>query len=237
MPADPEIRASGAQFLTAQPGRIRVKICCISSNEEAAAALQADADALGFVSAMPSGPGVITDERAAAIAQWIGRRAATVLLTSRQTAAGILQQIEHIRPVIVQLCDTFPAGEYATLRAGAPDTLLMQVIHVQGDASVREAVAVAPHVDALLLDSGNPHAKVKELGGTGRVHDWSVSRRICEEVLAPVILAGGLSPTNVEEAIEMVRPFGVDVCSGVRRAGVLDAELVHAFVQAAAGNP
>ncbi len=221
------------QFIAAQPGRIRVKVCCISSKQEATLALQAGADALGLVTDMPSGPGIIADDKAAAIAEWIGPRAATVMLTSRQTAAGIVEQVSLVRPTIVQICDALPVEEYARLREAMPYVLLMQVVHVQGSASVNDATSVAPHVDAILLDSGRPDAAVKELGGTGRRHDWAVSRAICEAVSAPVFLAGGLTPENVREAIETVRPFGVDVCSGVRRRGMLDSELVHGFVSAA----
>lgn len=233
MPPVHDPRETAVQFIAAQPGRIRVKVCCISSKQEATLALQAGADALGLVTHMPSGPGVIADEKAAAIAEWIGPRAATVMLTSRQRAAGIVEQVSLVRPTIVQLCDALPVEEYARLREAMPYVLLMQVVHVQGSASVDEATGVAPHVDAILLDSGRPDAAVKELGGTGRRHDWAVSRAVCEAVSAPVFLAGGLTRENVREAIETVRPFGVDVCSGVRRAGMLDSELVHGFVSAA----
>jgi phosphoribosylanthranilate isomerase len=209
-----------------------VKACCISSLAEAALALDAGADALGLVSAMPSGPGVIADSLIAEIAAWVGGRAATVLLTSRQSAEEIAGQIGRARPAVIQICDALTVDDYRALRALVPSTPLMQVIHVQGEASVREASEVAPHVDAILLDSGRPSAAVKELGGTGRRHDWTVSRVIRESVQVPVFLAGGLNPENVGEAIATVRPFGVDVCSGVRRDGRLDATLVQAFIQA-----
>ena len=111
----------------------------------------------------------------------------------------------------------------------------MQVVHVSGEASVAEALAVCPHVDALLLDSGNPSLAVKELGGTGRVHDWSLGARIVRSVPRPVYLAGGLKPDNVARAIEQVRPFGVDVCSGLRTDGKLDEEKLAAFTGAIAG--
>jgi phosphoribosylanthranilate isomerase len=181
---------------------------------------------------MSSGPGVIADSLIAEIAAWVGGRAATVLLTSRQSAEEIAGQIGRARPAVIQICDALTVDDYRALRALVPSTPLMQVIHVQGEASVREAGEVAPHVDAILLDSGRPSAAVKELGGTGRRHDWTVSRVIRESVQVPVFLAGGLNPENVGEAIATVRPFGVDVCSGVRRDGRLDATLVQAFIQA-----
>jgi phosphoribosylanthranilate isomerase len=136
-------------------------------------------------------------------------------------------------PAVVQIVDDLPTIDYAILRAAHPSVAIMQVIHVTGPSSVSDATRVAPFVDAILLDSGNPAATVKELGGTGRVHDWAVSRAIRDAVSVPVFLAGGLRPSNVAEAIDTVRPFGVDVCSGVRAAGKLDSAAVRAFIQAA----
>src|SRR5262249_37482908 len=109
---------------------------------------------------------------------------------------------------------------------------LVQVIHVEGPESVEQAKAMAPLVDAILLDSGRPKAAVKEFGGTGRVHNWSISVRIRETVPVPIFLAGGLNPENVREAIEQIRPFGVDVCTGVRTVGSLDETKLSSFFHA-----
>jgi phosphoribosylanthranilate isomerase len=220
-------------LLQHRPGAVRVKICCIASDAEADLAIEAGADALGLVSSMPSGPGPIPEDAIESIIRRVGSRAASVLLTSRQDATTIGAQLDRIRPTVVQLVDELAEREYVALRASYPSMIFMQVIHVRGDDSVREAAAVAPFVDVLLLDSGNPAAAVKELGGTGRVHDWSVSRTIRDEVRLPVFLAGGLHASNVAEAIERVKPFGVDVCSGVRTGGRLDRDRVHAFMRAA----
>jgi phosphoribosylanthranilate isomerase len=222
-----------AALLRAHGGALRVKVCCIASTEEADLAIAAGADALGLVSAMPSGPGPIPEPEIATIVRHVGARAATVLLTSRQDAAGIGEQLDRIRPTVVQLVDDLPTPEYAALRELHPTVGIMQVIHVRGPASVSEATRVAPFADAILLDSGNPTAAVKELGGTGRVHDWAVSRAIRDAVSIPVFLAGGLRPSNVADAIDAVRPFGVDVCSGVRAGGRLDEPAVRAFIGAA----
>jgi phosphoribosylanthranilate isomerase len=229
----PAATDAGAALLRGRAGALRVKVCCIASTEEADLAIAAGADALGLVSAMPSGPGPIPEDDIASIVRHVGARAATVLLTSRQDADGIGEQLERIRPTVVQLVDSLPASEYVALRAAHPDVAVMQVIHVQGAASVADAIRVAPLVDAILLDSGNPAAAVKELGGTGRVHDWAVSRAIRDAVSLPVFLAGGLRPSNVADAIGTVRPFGVDVCSGVRIDGRLDAATVRAFLRGA----
>jgi phosphoribosylanthranilate isomerase len=182
---------------------------------------------------MPSGPGPIPESDIASIVRHVGARASTVLLTSRQDARTIGDQLRRIRPSVVQLVDELTEREYGMLRASHPEVVLMQVIHVRGARSVDEAVGVAPFVDAILLDSGNPTAAVKELGGTGRVHDWAISRAIRDAVALPLFLAGGLRASNVTDAIAAVRPFGVDVCSGVRVNGQLDHDAVHAFIGAA----
>jgi phosphoribosylanthranilate isomerase len=222
-----------AALLQHRPGHVRVKICCIATDAEADLAIDAGADALGLVSAMPSGPGPIPEDAIASIVRGVGARAATVLLTSRQDATGIGAQLDRIRPTVVQLVDELAEREYTALRANHPEVVLMQVVHVRGEQSVREAAAVTPFVDALLLDSGNPTATVKELGGTGRVHDWSISRAIRDESRLPVFLAGGLRASNVAEAIAVVQPFGVDICSGVRTDGRLNHETLRAFMKAA----
>ena len=208
----------------------RIKICCIRDAAEAALAIGQGVDALGLVSAMPSGPGVIEETAIAAIAASVPPPIATFLLTSLTDADAIIEQQRRCRCNTVQLVDAVPPGTHARLRAALPGIALVQVIHVVDAASVGEAVAVAPEVDALLLDSGNPSLAVKELGGTGRVHDWSLSRAIVERCDKPVFLAGGLRPDNVAEAVRTVKPFGLDLCNGVRRDGRLDAERLAAFI-------
>jgi phosphoribosylanthranilate isomerase len=200
----------------------RVKICCISSVEEARLAIACGAAAVGFVSAMPSGPGVVSEELIAEIAATVQPPVATFLLTSKQDAASIIAQQRRCGVNTLQLCDTVQPGCHEELRSVLPGISLVQVIHVGGRESVDEAVSVSRHVDALLLDSGNQKLIVKELGGTGRRHDWRISRAIVEAAGIPVFLAGGLNPGNVSEAIREVRPFGLDICSGVRTNGRLD---------------
>jgi phosphoribosylanthranilate isomerase len=212
--------------LTTRP---RVKVCCIASVEEAHAAVVCGASAVGLVSEMPSGPGVIAEELIAEIAARVPPPVATFLLTCGQDARSIIEQQRRCRVNTLQLCDRVPVEVYSELRAELPGVSLVQVVHVGGEESFEEARTVARHVDALLLDSGNQSLAVKELGGTGRTHDWRVSRRIVEASPVPVFLAGGLRPENVAEAVEAVRPFGLDVCSGVRTDGRLDAEKLRRF--------
>lgn len=210
----------------------RVKICCIQDSREAQKAIAAGASALGLVSAMPSGPGVITEDAIANIAAKIPPPIASFLLTSQQESAAIIDQQQRCRVTTLQLVDQVEHGVYPLLRAALPGISLVQVIHVVDESALDEAQVVAPFVDAILLDSGNPSLPVKELGGTGRQHDWAVSRAIREAVDVPIFLAGGLRPSNIAEAIRQVGPFGVDVCSGVRTDGTLDEYKLAQFFRA-----
>lgn len=195
------------------------------------------ADALGLVSHMPSGPGVISEEQIRRIAKVIPPGVTSVLLTSGTTVDQIISQHNRCRTNAIQLCDTLSRGTYSELRDSLPGISLIQVVHISGEASYREALRLASGMDALLLDSGSRSAEVIELGGTGRVHDWSISKRICQDVDIPVFLAGGLKPQNVKEAIDAVHPFAVDVCSGVRTAGRLDTSKLHAFMSQVKDHP
>lgn len=210
----------------------RVKICCMASVEEAALAIALGASAVGLVSHMPSGPGVIADSLITDIAASVPPPIATFLLTSKQDVTGIVTQQRACRTNCIQICDRLTSGSYRDLRKDLPGISLIQVIHVTGRESVDEALELAPQVDAILLDSGNQSLAVKELGGTGRIHDWTLSREIRERLSVPMFLAGGLNPANVQQAVREVGPFGLDVCSGVRTSGMLDRSKLTAFFQA-----
>jgi phosphoribosylanthranilate isomerase len=212
--------------------RPRVKICCIASIDEARMAIDAGASAIGLVSAMPSGPGPIDEVLIGDIARQAPPTVGTVLLTCRQQADEIIDQLHRTACNTVQLCDEVESSVYDAIRKLLPAVRIVQVIHVQDENSLEEARRAAPHVHALLLDSGRPRAEVKDLGGTGRVHDWQISRGIRDRVDVPVFLAGGLKPDNVRHAVDTVEPFGVDLCSGVRTEGRLDREKLHAFMRA-----
>jgi phosphoribosylanthranilate isomerase len=212
--------------------RTRFKICCMSSEAEVRAAVDAGADALGFVSQMPSGAGIISEQLISRLIPLVPPPVATFLLTSQTTAAGILAQLRKCGAGTVQLCDSVSPGVREDVKSALPAVRIVQVIHVVGPESIEEALHVEKTADALLLDSGNQSLPVKELGGTGRTHDWSVSAALCRSVRVPVFLAGGLNAANVREAIETVHPFGVDVCSGVRSGGKLDPVKLSAFAGA-----
>jgi phosphoribosylanthranilate isomerase len=213
----------------------RIKICCIASVEEARLAIQYGASALGLVARMPSGPGPIPDELIANIASSVPPPIATFLLTSETAADDIVRHQQRVHTNTLQLVDALREGDYEDLRQQLPQVKIVQVIHVLNEKSVEEALDISEQVHALLLDSGNPNLKVKELGGTGRTHDWRLSRSIVDQSRVPVFLAGGLHAGNVREAMEAVQPFGLDLCSGVRTNGRLDEGKLEAFFKAVMG--
>jgi phosphoribosylanthranilate isomerase len=206
-----------------------VKVCCIGSVEEAKLAIRYGASALGLVSEMPSGPGVISEGMIAQVASLVPPAVSSFLLTSKPDTLAIIAQQRRLGVNTIQICDRLQSGGYDDLRQALPGISIIQVIHVTGSESVEEAVSIAPYVHGLLLDSGNQSKTIKELGGTGRIHDWTFSRQIRELVDVPVFLAGGLNPDNVTAAIQQVEPFAVDVCSGVRTNGKLDEEKLSKF--------
>jgi len=212
--------------------RIRVKVCCISSVLEAKMAIEHGADALGLVGKMPNGPGPIPDWLISEIAKTIHPPIASFLLTSEQSSEEIIYHVKRVDTNTVQIVDELTTGTYDDIRTALPHLKIVQVIHVVDEKSIDEAVRIAPYVDALLLDSGNPKASIKTLGGTGNVHNWEISRDLVRSVDKPVFLAGGLNAGNVREAIQKVQPFGVDICSGVRTEGKLDSNKLSSFINA-----
>jgi len=221
--------------------RPRIKICCISSPDEARLAVRMGASALGLVSAMPSGPGVIDEGLIRTLAGRVPPGVATFLLTSLLDPDAIVAQQRRCRANTLQLVDALPldGSVHRRLREALPGIGIVQVVHVGGPDSIDEALALAPHVGAPGARNGAPGAQsgqppVRELGGTGRVHDWTVSQRIRELAPVPLYLAGGLRPENVADAIARVGPFGLDVCSGVRTDGRLDPGKLERFFEAVA---
>ena len=207
----------------------RIKICCISSEDEARIAIESGASAIGLVARMPSGPGLISDELIKQIAKTVPPPIGTFLLTSETSVKEIIEHHHRTNTNTIQIVDSLSSGTYSQIKAALPSVKIVQVIHVIDERSVDEAIEISEMVDAILLDSGNPKLKVKELGGTGRVHNWKFSKQIRDKSKCPVYLAGGLNPENVRQAIEEVQPFAVDVCSGVRTNGKLDKQKLELF--------
>jgi phosphoribosylanthranilate isomerase len=213
----------------------RIKICCISSIVEAQMAISFGASALGLVGNMPSGPGVIDDDLIRSIAQSVPPPIATFLLTSEISVEAIIAHHQRTFTNTIQIVDALLDENYDALREALPHTKIVQVVHVINEHSIDEAVRLSASVDALLLDSGNPNLAVKELGGTGRVHNWKLSRKIVEQTKIPVFLAGGINAGNVKAALDEVQPFGFDLCSSVRTNGALDVGKLEEFMIAASG--
>lgn len=212
--------------------KTHIKICCISSVEEAKIAISAGASAIGLVGHMPSGPGVISNELIAEIADLTPKHIDTFLLTSETSVDKIIEHHSKVNTTTIQIVDVLTKGNHVELKKALPNTKIVQVLHVIDHSSIDEALEISKFVDAILLDSGNPNLATKELGGTGRVHNWEISKQIVEKLSIPVFLAGGLNPTNAFKAIEQVNPFGLDLCSGVRTNGKLDKQKLTAFFKA-----
>ncbi len=209
----------------------RIKICCISSEEEANMAVQYGASALGLVGHMPSGPGIISDDLIRRIVKIIPPPIGTFLLTSETAAQKIIAHHQMTQTNTIQIVDSISINAFGVIRESIPSVKLVQVIHVMDNKSVDEAMKISEQVDAILLDSGNPNLRIKELGGTGRTHNWKLSRKIRNCVNIPIFLAGGLNAENVRQAIAEVEPFGLDLCNGVRTNGKLDEKKLELFMK------
>ena len=191
-------------------------------------ALENGADFIGLVGPMPSGPGILSLDEISQIVRAIPAEATTVLLTSSSDVSAIIADYNQVQTKAIQLVRELSVSELTAVRAALPDVILLAVVHVEDASAIERAKSYEESSDYILLDSGKPTAGI--LGGTGNTHDWSVSKRIVEEVKIPVLLAGGLNAENVNDALEGVNPHGVDLCSGVRTNGHLDPEKLRDFV-------
>jgi len=212
--------------------KTHIKICCIGSVDEAQMAVDAGAYALGLVGHMPSGPGIISDKLIAEIASSTPKDIETFLLTSETSVDKIIEHHSKVKTTTIQIVDTLTQGNHLELKKALPNIKIVQVLHVLDKSSIDEALEISNYVDTILLDSGNPNLVTKELGGTGRIHNWEISKQIVQKVKVPVFLAGGLNPSNAFKAIDEVNPFGLDLCSGVRTNGKLDQQKLIAFFNA-----
>jgi phosphoribosylanthranilate isomerase len=212
--------------------KIKVKICCISSIEEAKLAIVYGAAAIGLVGRMPSGPGIITDELINSIAKTVIPPIDSFLLTSETTAEAIIEHHNKVNTTTIQMVDALSGREYHKIREAIPHVKLVQVIHVLDEKAVQEAIEIAEWVDAILLDSGNPNLSTKVLGGTGKTHNWDLSKKIRENISIPTYLAGGINKDNIRMAIDHVQPYGIDLCSSVRTNGQLDERKLEELFKA-----
>lgn len=212
--------------------KVKVKICCISSIEEARLAIAYGAAAIGLVGRMPSGPGIITDELIHSIAKTVLPPIDSFLLTSETTAEAIIEHHNKVNTTTIQIVDALSGREYHKIREAIPNVQLVQVIHVLDEKAVQEAIEISEWVDAILLDSGNPNLSTKVLGGTGKTHNWDLSKKIRENISIPTYLAGGINKDNIRKAIDHMQPFGIDLCSSVRTNGQLDESKLEELFKA-----
>ena len=175
---------------------------------------------------------MIDDATIYQIAQALPPHIDTFLLTSETNVEAIIAHHSRCKTTSIQIVDALKIGTYAQLKTALKGIKIVQVIHVLSEATIQEAVAISTQVDYLLLDSGNPNLAIKELGGTGRTHNWAISQKIVAQAKCPVFLAGGLRASNVQQAIQQVQPYGIDLCSGVRTNNQLDVEKLKAFFEA-----
>ncbi|MCE2676461.1 MAG: hypothetical protein LW603_07780 [Sediminibacterium sp.] len=212
--------------------KVKVKICCISSIEEASLAIAHGAAAIGLVGRMPSGPGIITDELIHSIAKTVPPPIDSFLLTSETTAEAIIEHHNKVNTTTIQMVDALTDRQYHKIREAIPHVKLVQVIHVLDEKAVQEAIEISEWVDAILLDSGNPNLSTKVLGGTGKIHNWDLSKKIRENISIPTYLAGGINKDNIRKAIDHVQPYGIDLCSSVRTNGQLDERKLEELFKA-----
>ena len=209
-----------------------IKICGMQSTAEVEIAMAAGATCVGFVGEGLTPPGCLSDEAVLEIVGAIEDRKSIVLLTPHSTVAAVVAQQRRVGAGALQLCRPFGREALLALRQSLPGVQLIQVVHMGDLGGLERARAVAGIAEVGLLDAGSTDGDSQVFGGTGRVHDWHESAAIVAELDTPVWLAGGLSPSNVGEAIELVSPAGVDVCSGLRREGRLVESLAREFVMA-----
>jgi phosphoribosylanthranilate isomerase len=209
---------------------VRVQIAGVSSLEEALAAEQAGADALGFTVRLPNGlHDDLTEAKARSIIAALPPFIASVAITYVETPREAVDLCRYLGVAALQLHGPFPTQELPLIRAALPHLKLIRAVHVTGPGALAQARALERRVDALILDTYDP--TTGRHGATGQTHDWSISRQIVDHIRTPVILAGGLTPDNVAEAIRIVQPWAVDVHTGIERAdGTRDFSAIGAFV-------
>lgn len=212
-----------------------VKVCCIKSAEEASMAIDYGAQALGLVGPMPSGPGILSLDTIRDISRTIPTHINSFYLTSKTEFDAIAVEYEWVQTSHIQLTDYTSENTRLALRKNFPDLQIVQVVHVSENTWMDDIKSAENHTDLLLLDSGMPKAKKKQLGGTGQTHDWAISRKIVQKTSLPVYLAGGIHAGNVQEAVHTVKPFGIDLCSGLRSRDKLDPSKLKAFFDVLAG--
>jgi phosphoribosylanthranilate isomerase len=206
---------------------VRVKICGLTREEDLAVAVAAGADAVGFLVGVPSSPRNLTLERVETLLGQVPVFIDSVVVTAPKSIEWLGEVCERLKPSVIQIHgkEQLDSSEaHKKIRC----TRLIKTVYVKEEALNEEIIEDLKTFDAVLLDSFSK----RQYGGTGKTHDWTLSKQIKEAVApVPVVLAGGLKPENVKEAILAVEPYAVDVASGVETIpGVKDHRKVRAFV-------
>ncbi|MDE1169834.1 MAG: phosphoribosylanthranilate isomerase [Verrucomicrobium sp.] len=209
---------------------VRVKICGIKRLEDAFSAIRWGADSIGFlVGQRHTSTDFISAAEAAEIIRRLPPFISKVMVTHFSRAEEILPLVDEACVDTLQLHGQIPPAELQIIRDKRPHLRILKSLHIIDEASVESGVPYYKFVDGFVVDSLN--AETGQIGGTGMVHDWSISRRVVSRYPIPVILAGGLTPENVQEAIHAVKPFAVDANSGLKdAAGFKDHAKIHAFI-------
>lgn len=207
----------------------RVKVCGHTCEADVAASVAAGADAIGVISGVPvDSPRAVGPERAADLLEGVPPFVTGVLVTMPETPEEAIEPVERVRPDVLQVHGPFEPADLETVREAIARPVIKSVDAAEPD----EARRFDPVADALLVDS----IDASGAGGTGRTHDWEHTAELARDLDSPVVLAGGLTPGNVAEAVEVADPFAVDVASGVEsEGGVKDHAMVGRFVRRARG--
>jgi phosphoribosylanthranilate isomerase len=211
---------------------MRIQIAGVSSLEEALFCESIGVEALGFTVRLPTGVhDGLTEAKARSIVAALPPFVTAAAITYVGAAREAVELCRYLGVAALQLHGEFPTHDIAVIRAALPHLKIIRAVHVTGDEARARARSLERHVDALILDTFDPDTG--RGGATGKTHDWNLSRALVEASRVPVILAGGLNAANVAEAIRLVRPWAVDVHTGVEDAdGRRSFEKLRAFVAA-----
>ncbi|NLZ30120.1 MAG: phosphoribosylanthranilate isomerase [Methanomicrobiales archaeon] len=211
---------------------MRVKFCGTTSRMDMQCAIDAGCDALGFImGVVHQSSDVVTPAEAAEMIRWLPPFIEPVAVTHLQDPEDLIKLVRDSRCTTLQIQNTIEPFATDAIRDALPFVKIVKAVHVMDESAIRTGKLYEPYVDALLLDSRTR----EKIGGTGIPHDWNISAEIVANSAIPVILAGGLTPENVAGAIRRVRPYGVDVHTGIKKDGIRDPEKTLAFAREARG--
>ena len=209
---------------------VKVKICANKSIEDASMSIDAGADIIGIlVGQVHTSNDFVDKETAKEIADFAKEKCDISLVTHLTDADEIIELSKYIGNNVIQLHSDIVEDEVEKIVKELPDVKLVRLIHISSEGEICSDYKSMKYADYYLLDSFN--LNTNQVGGTGLTHDWNKSRELIEKLDKPTFLAGGLNPDNVKQAIEIVRPYGVDVNSGCKNSeGRKDREKVREFV-------